>query len=146
MKERFALLLFIFLLWVSVFSAEKESVSVRVRVEGFTDNKGLCRLLIYSHKKGFPDSASEAALSYTSLIKDRSADFFLKLVSGKYAFSVLHDENENGKMDKTWYGKPAEGFGASNNPTHNTGPPAFDECVVNIGNNSSTFFIRINYL
>lgn len=146
MKERFTLISLLFLLLVSVWAGEEEGVSVRIKAEGFSDNKGLCRLLIYPHKKGFPDSASEATLSYTSPIKDKAADFFLKLVSGKYAFSVLHDRNTNGKMDKTWYGKPSEGFGASNNPTSKTGPPVFEECVVNIEKNSNTFVIRINYL
>ena len=146
MKKSFTLSSFLFLLLVSVWSGEDKGVSVRVRVEGFSDNKGLCRLLIYSHPKGFPDSMTEAALCCTSPIKDKAADFSLNLVSGKYAFSVLHDGNENGKMDKTWYGKPSEGFGASNNPPSRKGPPAFDECVLNIDTHCNSFLIRINYL
>ncbi|MBN2144444.1 MAG: DUF2141 domain-containing protein [Candidatus Aureabacteria bacterium] len=129
-----------------IFAADQETISVHVRIEGFSDDNGLSRLLIYGQKKGFPDSTADALLAYTNPIKNKTADFYLKLVSGRYAFSVLHDRNVNGKMDKTWYGKPVEGFGASNNPPSETGPPAFDECVLEIGNNFNTLLIRIHYL
>lgn len=135
-----------FLLRVSVLSAEDKNISIQVRIEGFSNDKGLCRLLIYQDKKGFPESVSEAVSSYTNPINTKTAEFFLKLMPGNYAFSVLHDANANGKMDKTWYGKPVEGFGASNNPVKKKGPPAFEECVLSISNNSNTLFIRIQYL
>lgn len=42
--------------------------------------------------------------------------FFADLAPGTYAVKVMHDENDNGKLDLGAYGIPAEGYGFSNNP------------------------------
>ncbi len=66
-----------FLLRVSVLSAEDKNISIQVRIEGFSNDKGLCRLLIYQDKKGFPESVSEAVSSYTNPINTKTAEFFM---------------------------------------------------------------------
>jgi uncharacterized protein (DUF2141 family) len=38
------------------------------------------------------------------------------LPAGDYAVQVMHDENENGKLDTNFMGMPIEGYGFSNNP------------------------------
>ncbi|MBT8267523.1 MAG: DUF2141 domain-containing protein [Bacteroidia bacterium] len=43
---------------------------------------------------------------------------------GTYAIMVLHDKNENNRMDFYDDGLPKESYGMSNNPTH-YGPPKF---------------------
>ncbi len=43
---------------------------------------------------------------------------------GTYALAVIHDENDNGKLD-TFMGMPREGFGFSRNPGIGFGPPRF---------------------
>ena len=43
---------------------------------------------------------------------------------GDYAVSVIHDENNNAKLD-TFAGIPREGFGFSRNPAIRFGPPKF---------------------
>jgi len=40
---------------------------------------------------------------------------FENIQNGTYAVSVMHDENENGKLDKNILGIPKEGYGFSNN-------------------------------
>ena len=42
---------------------------------------------------------------------------------GDYGVAVLHDENSNGKMDKTFLGIPLEPYGFSNNVRITFGPP-----------------------
>ena len=39
------------------------------------------------------------------------------LPAGSYAVQVIHDENDNGKLDTNFLGIPSEGYGFSNNPT-----------------------------
>lgn len=41
---------------------------------------------------------------------------FKGLAPGKYAIRVMHDENDNGKLDTNAVGMPIEGYGFSNNP------------------------------
>ena len=38
------------------------------------------------------------------------------LPAGSYAVQVMHDENDNGKLDTNFMGIPPEGYGFSNNP------------------------------
>ncbi len=40
---------------------------------------------------------------------------FENLAPGEYGISVVHDENENGDLDKNFVGIPKEGFAFGNN-------------------------------
>jgi uncharacterized protein (DUF2141 family) len=41
---------------------------------------------------------------------------FADLPDGKYAVQVMHDQNDNNKLDTNFLGIPSEGYGFSNNP------------------------------
>ncbi len=41
---------------------------------------------------------------------------FQDVAPGRYAVMVMHDENDNGKLDTNLVGMPIEGYGFSNNP------------------------------
>ena len=41
---------------------------------------------------------------------------FSVLPEGVYAVQVMHDENDNDKLDTNFLGIPSEGYGFSNNP------------------------------
>ena len=61
-----------------------------------------------------------------SPVKDKTCSFSItNLKQGKYAIRYYHDENLNGKMETSLTGKPAEGYGFSNNVTGTFGPPPF---------------------
>jgi len=51
---------------------------------------------------------------------------------GRYAISLIHDENDNDKADTT-LGIPKEGFGFSRNAKVRTGPPRFDKAAFDVG-------------
>lgn len=44
---------------------------------------------------------------------------------GRYAIAILHDENDDMKMNKNFFGLPREGYGFSNNVMGTLGPPSF---------------------
>jgi len=52
----------------------------------------------------------------------RLGGLFPGVAPGRYAVSVFHDENSNGKMDTNFIGIPREGVGASNNAKGHLGP------------------------
>jgi uncharacterized protein (DUF2141 family) len=54
------------------------------------------------------------------------------IVSGNYAVSVFHDENDNRKLDTGSYGIPIEKYGFSNNAVGKMGPPAFHDCMISV--------------
>jgi len=138
----------LFFLASSVFGIDfqKDSVVVIVSVEGFENDEGVCRLLLFENEKGFPDSREDAKLFFGGSIKNKKAEFSFKLFPGNYAISVLHDENMNGEMDKNWLGIPKEGFGASNNLKIGFGPPGFREAIVILDEKNTRIKIKMNYM
>ncbi len=123
-----------------------DSITVIVSVEGFRSSEGICRLLLFKYEKGFPDEPSDAELMLSSKIQNGKTKFTFSVIPGKYAISILHDQNSNQKMDKTWYGKPKEGFGVSKNPEIGFGPPEFEEATVILNEKNNSVLIKLNYL
>lgn len=64
---------------------------------------------------------------------------------GTYALAVYHDENSNGKIDRTALGLPAEGYGFSNNPTIWFGPPSFRAVRFTVPRSGMHVGIRMKY-
>jgi uncharacterized protein (DUF2141 family) len=64
------------------------------------------------------------------------------LPAGHYAVQVMHDENDNGKLDANFMGIPTEGYGFSNNP--NVMRRAhFDEARFEVGEAPTSISIRL---
>ncbi|MGD9708137.1 MAG: DUF2141 domain-containing protein [Candidatus Delongbacteria bacterium] len=145
MKKLSATILVLFALLAAEVTGTRE-VNVTVSVEGFHSDKGFCRLLVYENKKGFPEDPKQAGLILSMEIKNKKTEFTFMIPPGIYAISILHDENSNEKLDKTWYGKPKEGFGISNNPRTKFVPPSFEESAVIIDHNNVEFLIKMLYL
>lgn len=51
---------------------------------------------------------------------------------GVYAIALYHDENANGKIDRSGIGLPTEGFGFTNNPATLMSLPSFSSVRLNI--------------
>ncbi|MBT8254461.1 MAG: DUF2141 domain-containing protein [Flavobacteriaceae bacterium] len=60
---------------------------------------------------------------------------------GIYAIMVLHDENENNRMDYELSGMPKEAYGASNN-SMSFGPPQFSEAKFELKKENKEIKIR----
>ena len=127
-------------------SPTNDTVTITVTVDGFRNQTGKCRLLLFDSKKGFPDSPEHAKLMLSSDIRSETVEFSFSINPGSYAIAILHDENSNGKLDKTWYGKPEEGFGTSNNPKIRSGPPGFGDCVVQLDKKNNSVNIKLKYI
>jgi uncharacterized protein (DUF2141 family) len=79
----------------------------------------------------------EAGFAETHLYKQSKAatkaqiTFTFRLPPGKYAISVYHDLNGNGKLDRKFYGPPKEPASFSNDYTP-FGPPRFSACAIEL--------------
>lgn len=58
---------------------------------------------------------------------DHTATIISDLPTGKYAIAAFADINQNGKLDRSFIGKPSEPYGFSNDARHLFGPPDFNE-------------------
>jgi uncharacterized protein (DUF2141 family) len=106
----------------------------------------MLHLCLTRDPKAFPDCGSDPEAVKLSRPAGGYRDLqFGALPPGRYALSVIHDENGNGKLD-TFLAIPREGFGFSRNPKIRMGPPSFEEALIVIGRGSSHQTIGINYL
>ena len=117
---------------------------VDLTVENLRNARGILQLCVTSDASYFPDCKGDpSAISRSVAASEPSATF--SLPPGRYAISLIHDENGNGKLDTT-LGIPREGFAFSRNPKIRFGPPRFDEASFQVGNNRTGQTLRVRYL
>ena len=66
------------------------------------------------------------------------------LPEGDYAIALLHDENNNKKMDKRFF-VPREGFGFSNNVKVRVRAPSFDDTKFSVNAERTRLVIELQY-
>ncbi|HLW69163.1 MAG TPA: DUF2141 domain-containing protein [Candidatus Binataceae bacterium] len=99
---------------------------IRVVVSGLRNDHGRVGCGLFKGPDGFPRDASREFRGMYVPISGGVAVFnFANVPAGTYAATVLHDENENGKMDFNWIGMPTKGYGFSNNAKATFSPPSF---------------------
>ena len=104
------------LLALSSFSNQKgETYSLTVEVKELQNSKGVVQFALYNKDGTIPD---EDYKKCCKILKEKiqngtSKVTFSNLPVGKYAVNILHDENENGEIDKGFV-LPIEGVGFSN--------------------------------
>ncbi len=111
------------LLLASAAQADTGTLTVEVRDLEF--NEGVVRFAMFDSEENF----FRKAVTYADLeVSDNSVTWVVnELPFGTYAVTVHHDVNDNGEMERAWYGKPKEPTGASTNPSLRFGPPTFEK-------------------
>ncbi len=86
------------------------------------------------------DAFGRARLS----IKDGEAVWRLNRVPyGVYAIKLYHDEDNSGKLKKSFVGRPTEGVGFSNNPQLANHAPTFDEVKFTVNQPKTDITIKM---
>jgi uncharacterized protein (DUF2141 family) len=123
-----------------------ESV-IHLQIAGLRNDKGVVLCALYSSPDGFPQKSEKAIAHDKSEISEHHATCrFSGVIPGRYAVSVFHDENSNGKLDTNFMGIPREGVGASNNAKGHFGPPKFDAAAFQFPGGRVDLNITIMYL
>jgi uncharacterized protein (DUF2141 family) len=143
MKSKILIYLFSILSFIT-YSQNSEIV---VNISGLKSDKGKCLLYLYNNKKGFPTDVDKAINTVNGSILNGKSTLVLKNISdGEYAISVIHDENNNGKMDTNFLGMPKEGVGVSNNAKGHFGSPSYEDSKFQLTKKSLIINITIKYL
>lgn len=113
----------LFVLLAQAASADTGTLIVEVR--GLEFSEGKVRFVLFDSEENF----FKEAIAYGDLdVTDNGATWVVNdLPFGTYAVTVHHDVNDNGEMERAWYGKPKEPTGASTNPKLKFGPPTFEK-------------------
>lgn len=94
----------------------KPLCTLDIHVAGFRNDKGKAGGVVFASPAGWPQDRSRAIVQGGFAINGRQATETFQVPPGRYAIVVIHDENENQKLDRNLLGIPKEGFGFSNNP------------------------------
>ena len=136
--KKVALILGIFLIGFTV-KAQEETATITVIVENVLNDNGLIMASLHSDETfmkgaGIIDLADEAKKGEVTLT-------FENVKPGTYAIMVLHDENENSRMDFEANGMPKESYGMSGNAMV-MGPPTFNDAKFDVTTEDLEFKIR----
>ena len=124
MNQRKVLGIFAFLLLVSQAGAVMGQ-GLRVVIKGVKNAKGTVRVALYRTEEQFMKVIWRS--EEVSASKGEVEVEFNDLPTGTFALSVVHDANNNEKLDMNGMGIPQEGFGFSNNARGRFGPPGWKE-------------------
>lgn len=120
-----------------LFPFSAMAVDVTIVVKGIRNQQGKIAALAFTSSQGFPDQFALAAYQATVPSKKGETTITLKnLTPGKYAFTVMHDENADGILRRNLFGIPQEGVGVTGKPLGNRAPK-FVESVIEIQQNET---------
>lgn len=114
-----------------------------VIVEGLKNSKGTVMVGLFDNDDDFLERPVRGEVA---AINSRAATVvFRGLRPGRYALSVIHDENSNGKLDRNALGIPKEGFAFGNNAMGLFGPPSFEKASVIFDNRAIRQTLKMRY-
>ncbi len=131
-------------LGATVLSAQTSKITVTAT--GLRNADGKVLFSLYKSGDGFPSDATKAlANGDTKIANGEAAYTFQGLKPGSYAVSILHDENNNGKMETNFFGIPKEGYGASNDAKGSMGPPKYEDAKLELKEAEKRISIKMLY-
>lgn len=123
-----------------------DGARVIVTVEGLRNDHGQVLACLTTQPRRFPDCRADAQ-SRKLVVRANGAGLldFGPVPDGRYAISLLHDENGNGKADMMLM-IPREGFGFSRNAPVRMGPPSFASAAFAVSGATVRETIRMRYM
>lgn len=116
-----------------------------VDLTNLRSHKGSVRVCLTADPQNFPACIDDAQAVTRSVPAAAGSLRFDGLTQGDYAVAVIHDENNNRKLD-TFAGIPREGFGFSRNPAVSFGPPRFAAARFTLTGDADRQQIKMRYL
>ena len=138
-------MLFVKLLLLVHLGLFAQTGTLTILVTNLENNNGLINVALYNeaNKSTFLKDTKSASQRKIIEINNRKAVLmFSDVPFGTYAISVFHDENKNGKIDRTFIGFPSEATGISGNK-FTFGPPNFDHAKFILDSKEKKILIKV---
>ena len=116
MKGKLAILILL-VLGILSDDVKSDSYTLTIKTEGLENSEGIMVFALYNKTGSIPDQKFKKFYrkERANIISNTSEFTFKNVPKGVYAVVVLHDENNNGKIDtKFMLPLPSEGVGFSN--------------------------------
>ena len=127
-------------------SAGEGNCSLIIHVTGFRNTKGKLGAELFTSSAGWPEDVDKSYRHDSFSIEgDHATARFDHLPPGKYGIVVLHDENENKKLDRNLLQVPKEGFGFANNPHVFLAAPPLEKATIPVTCPSTATEVHLIY-
>lgn len=119
--------------------------ALTVEVSNIQNNKGQIGCSLFSKEDGFPSKPGKAdATMFVKSKAGKATCVFKSVKPGKYAVSVMHDEDKNGELKTSMVGRPKEWWGVSNNvPPERFGPPKYEAALFSYAGDPKTIKVKL---
>lgn len=135
------IIIVIIVLFASILFAS----DLTVEVTNLRNKNGKISIGLYNNNDNTFASISKSYKGVNLAIDNSKIIYtFKNIPNGIYAISVIHDENENKKLDKNFFGIPKEGYGFSNNIHPKFRGANFEESKFELKNDKN-ITIKIRY-
>lgn len=129
MKQKIITLIVVVFAAILSGQAQEQTYTIEVTINNIASNDGSIKIGLCDKKKDF----------LKKFIKGKSIKAqkgimtvsFEEIPKGTYAISLIHDEDDNGKLN-TFLMIPSEPYGTSNNAKGNFGPPKWQDAKFDI--------------
>ena len=128
------------LVWFGSVNAEQSISSVTIELSGLESREGVVFVGLCTEAEYETFDCNNAMLKPDP---DGVRHTFSDIAPGIYGVTVLHDANENGRMDFNFFGAPKEQWGASNNPPPRMGRSKWADVAFEVGAQPITLNIRM---
>ena len=119
--------------------------ALTVTVKGLRNHKGQLIFGVFRSAQGFPNVESRSVYWETKEADADGVTFTANLPPGRYAASVLHDEDRSGGMNRNFANIPTEGYGVTNNPKPAFRAATFDEATFDLPASGREMTISVQY-
>lgn len=118
------------------------AADLTVRITDLRAESGVVKVSLVDSAAAWNEEAPRLAAGGARPLDGEATVSFPGLAPGHYAVMVMHDENDNGTLDKNFIGMPTEGYGFSNNPDVMR-RATFEEARFAVGDDDHTVTIRV---
>ncbi len=131
------------------FAAGKDNEvgELNVAVSNVRSDEGVIRIALYNNAKAFEAKDPGGSMAYRrAQLQIKQGEAFWKVQAlpyGVYGVKLFHDENNSGKLTRSFVGRPTEGIGFSNNPKVTSHAPSFNEVKFTIKQAKTTINIKM---
>jgi uncharacterized protein (DUF2141 family) len=113
-------------------------------VDNLRSGRGTLRICLTRAPQNFPRCIDDAMAVKRNIPAAAPQTQFTGLASGGWAVALIHDENDNRRLD-TFAGIPREGVGFSRNPPLGFGAPRFEKAQFAVGTGLAAQQVRMRY-
>lgn len=125
--------------------AQPPDGTLTVRIWNIQNGKGQIGCSLFSKKDGFPMEADKAdATMFVQSKAGKATCIFKDVKPGRYAVSVMHDEDKNGELKTSLVGRPKEWWGVSNDvPAERFGPPKYQKALFDFSGSPKAIKVKL---